>query len=137
MKKNCRNCHFLTKEYTSIDSDFETSNSFSNVERCEIDRMKANPIKDHYAAKCHMSVWREGATKDPDFYKKVITSNRSNCFFYPYQKGMLFKAAEIMQKRQQDNEHLKRSNMYTRIGLWIAAGALILNVVVNYLSKNT
>jgi hypothetical protein len=46
---------------------------------------------------------------------------------------MLFQAAEELQKREQENEQLKRSNLYTRIGLWIAAIGLILSAFVSLL----
>lgn len=46
---------------------------------------------------------------------------------------MLYQAAKELQRRQSENEQLKRSNLYTRVGLWVAAGALVLNVVVEFL----
>ncbi|EGR1425936.1 hypothetical protein D8X77_22180 [Vibrio vulnificus] len=130
MKKNCKNCHFLASEYSSTGSEF--TNSFSLVQRDDIEKLKGNPLKGHYVAKCHLGVWREGATQSPDFYSIVVKAKRTNCFFYPYQENMLFKAAEKLQQRQQENAQLKRSNMYTRIGLFIAAIGLIFNALVNY-----
>jgi hypothetical protein len=46
---------------------------------------------------------------------------------------MQFKAAEVLQKREQDRNVLKQSNMYTRIGLWVATGALLLNALITWL----
>jgi len=45
---------------------------------------------------------------------------------------MLFDAARELQKRESENRQLKRANLYTRIGLWIAAGALVANAVIAY-----
>jgi hypothetical protein len=42
----------------------------------------------------------------------------------------MFTAAKELQKRQQEYKQLKKSNMYTRIGLWIAASALFANVII-------
>ncbi len=46
---------------------------------------------------------------------------------------MMFAAADELQKREQERNELKRSNMYTRIGLMFAAGGLFLNAVVSWL----
>jgi hypothetical protein len=48
---------------------------------------------------------------------------------------MLFDAAKELQARQDANRQLKRSNMYTRIGLWIAAGALAVDAIVTYFKE--
>ena len=48
---------------------------------------------------------------------------------------MQFKAAEELQKREQENEQMKRSNLYTRIGLWIAAIGLIFSAIASLLKK--
>ncbi len=45
---------------------------------------------------------------------------------------MMFAAADELQKREQERNELKRSNMYTRIGLILAAGGLFLNAFVNW-----
>ncbi len=105
---------------------------FSEADRKSIEKLKSNPLKSHYSAKCYMGVWREGATSQDDFYSKTVLLKRNNCFFYPHQSDMMFKAAEVLQQRAQENKELKMSNMYTRIGLWIATGALLLNVVINW-----
>jgi len=46
---------------------------------------------------------------------------------------MLFDAARELQKRADETRQLRRSNFYTRIGLWVAAGALAINALVAYL----
>jgi hypothetical protein len=46
---------------------------------------------------------------------------------------MLFKAAEILQKRDREFEQMKRSNLYTRIALWIAAIGLLFGAVAKFL----
>ena len=49
---------------------------------------------------------------------------------------MLFDAARELQKRESENRQLKKSNFYTRIGLWVASGALALNALVEFLKNN-
>jgi hypothetical protein len=48
---------------------------------------------------------------------------------------MLFPAARELQKRAEENSQMKSSNMYTRIGLWVAAGALAVSTLVEVLKN--
>jgi hypothetical protein len=133
MKRSCINCHFLSKEYVEDNTGRRLNFCVSDEERKQIKSHRKNVIKEYYSTECHMGVWREGATKKDDFFEIVNSTNRGNCFFYPFQGEMLFKAAEELQKREQDRRELKRSNMYTRIGLWVASGALFLNALLSWL----
>jgi hypothetical protein len=133
MKHNCRNCHFLSKEYVEDNTGRQLNFIVSEEERKQIELQEKNPIKDRYSTECHMGVWREGATKKENFIELVVKNKRDNCFFFPYQGDMQFKAAEVLQKREQDRNVLKQSNMYTRIGLWVATGALLLNALITWL----
>ncbi|CAH0354045.1 hypothetical protein AQB9606_03447 [Aquabacterium sp. CECT 9606] len=82
-----------------------------------------------------MGVWDEAVSGAAIDRQKVIlqTERRRQCFHFPNHSGMLYQAAKELQRRQSENEQLKRSNLYTRVGLWVAAGALVLNVVVEFL----
>ena len=77
-----------------------------------------------------MGVWDEGIQVNTNFYESVVLESRNQCFHYPVQKSMMFTAAEELQKRIAENSALKKSNKYTRIGLWLAAGALLINAAV-------
>ena len=94
-----------------------------------------NAVENHCSLKCHLGVWDEGMCQS--LGGRDITLNKTNrkdiCFFFPYHSAMLFDAAKELQKREEENRQLKRSNMYTRIGLWIAAGALVANAIIAYL----
>jgi len=48
---------------------------------------------------------------------------------------MLFDAARELQKRADENRQMKRSNLYTRIGLWVAVGALAVSALVQFLKN--
>ena len=94
-------------------------------------------MPEYYSLKCYMGVWDEGVPGSPkDRNSKVnLVDRKSECFFFPYNPAMLFDAARELQKRSSENEQLKKSNFYTRIGLWIAAGALVVSALVEYLAN--
>jgi hypothetical protein len=83
-----------------------------------------------------MGVWDEGLdpAKEQRLYRVNEVNRRNKCFFFPHDTGMLFDAARELQKREQENRQLKKSNMFTRIGLWIAALALLANAVIGILN---
>jgi hypothetical protein len=129
MKYNCNSCHFFSKSV--LLKEGVSNNIVSIKERELITKSKSIPNLEKWASfKCHKGVWDEGMTKHSDFYKEIMEEKRTNCFFYPVQGNMLFAAAEVLQQREAENSSLKRSNKYTRIGLWIAASALVTNTVV-------
>lgn len=134
MKAICRNCHFLAKEYREENTGRPLSFSLNESERELVQSDPASAVKDHYSLKCHLGVWDEGVSQSPG--GRDVTLNKTHrkniCFFFPYHSAMLFDAARELQKREEENRQLKRSNMYTRIGLWIAAGALVANAVIAY-----
>lgn len=82
-----------------------------------------------------MGVWDEGVAPHPAGREETILRMKRNdkCFFWPHQPNMLFKAAEVLQKREAEYEKMKRSNLYTRIGLWIAAIGLLFGAVARFL----
>ena len=86
-----------------------------------------------------MGVWDEGPTVNlKDIVNRISTQSRKDkCFFFPYNPKMLFDAATELQKREQENRQIKRSNMYTRIGLWVASVALLINAIIEIIRLNT
>ena len=124
MKNNCKHCHFLSKE--------NRPDSFS---LSKIDRENPGNIPAYYSLKCWMGVWDEGVAPHTISRDDTISKvNRKNkCFFWPHSPNMLFKAAEVLQKREAEYEQMKRSNLYTRIGLWVAAIALLFGAVAKFL----
>lgn len=134
MKTICRNCHFLAKEYREENTGRPLSFSLSESERELVRSDPNNAVKDRYSLKCHVGVWDEGVSQLPGGRDRTlnVTVRKESCFFFPYNPAMLFDAARELQNRENENRQLKRSNMYTRIGLWIAAGALVANAVITY-----
>jgi len=131
-KQSCSSCHFLSKEHRGPDGR-TLAFALAKEDRAHL---QENPGKvfEHYTLCCHMGVWDEaasGASVDRD--TAVNKTDRSHhCFYFPYDSAMLFGAAKELQRRQAENEQLKRSNAYTRVGLWVAAGALAVNVLIEF-----
>ncbi|MBM4123558.1 MAG: hypothetical protein FJ246_01160 [Nitrospira sp.] len=134
MKIICRNCHFLAKEYREENTGRVFSFSLSESERELVRSDPNNAVKEHYSLKCQLGVWDEGVSQLPGGRHDTlnITVRKDSCFFFPNNPAMLFDAARELQKRESENRQLKRANLYTRIGLWIAAGALVANAVIAY-----
>jgi hypothetical protein len=132
MKEICRNCHFLAKEVREGTGRVLTS-SVSTNERVAAKAGEIDFLKSYFGLKCQMGVWDEGVApgKEDRLERVNITNRADKCFFFPYDPSMMFPAAEELQKRSQENRNLKKSNMYTRVGLWIAALALLINAAVN------
>ena len=84
-----------------------------------------------------MGVWDEGLGKHEVDREQAINkeSREGKCFFWRYQPNMLFKAAKELQKRDQEARELKRSLLYTQIGLGIAAFALFVDVLLRWWGK--
>lgn len=135
MKAICRNCHFLAKEYRRESIGYPLSFSLNESERKLVQSDPGNAVENHCSLKCHLGVWNEGVSQPPGGRDFTLNKapRKNSCFFFPYHSAMLFDAAKELQKREEENRQLKRSNMYTRIGLWIAAGALVANAIIAYL----
>jgi hypothetical protein len=133
MKHSCANCHFFSRAIL-LKNNQTTSSSINLEERRKLIKQKHKPeVYTSSVLICHKGVWNEAITPLNDFYRSTVDLNRNNCFFYPHQNNMLYSAAEELQKRECEYKELKRSNLYTRIGLWLATGALLVNTLINWL----
>lgn len=137
MKPICRHCHFLAKEYREENTGRVLKFSLTKLERENAALSPQEVVAAHYSLNCHMGVWDEGVSGSKQERNSVInvTPRASSCFFFPYHPAMLFEAARELQKRADENRQMKRSNLYTRIGLWVAAGALAISALVEYLKN--
>ncbi len=91
-------------------------------------------VSSHYALNCYMGVWDEGVSGSIEERNTIINlaTRKTGCFFFLHHPDMLFKAAQELQKRAEENQQLKRAHVYTRLGLWVAAGALAINALVEF-----
>ena len=135
MKRICRHCHFLAKEYREENTGRTLAFSLNKQEREKAALASNEIVATHYSLNCHMGVWDEGVFGSTEERNAIINlvPRASGCFFFPYHAAMLFDAARELQKRADENRQMKKSNLYTRIGLWVAAGALAVNAMVTYL----
>lgn len=135
MKPICRHCHFLAKEYREENTGRALAFSLNKQEREKAALASNEIVATYYSLNCHMGVWVEGVSGSTEERNAIINlvPRASGCFFFPYHAAMLFDAARELQKRTDENRQMKKSNLYTRIGLWVAAGALAVNAMVTYL----
>lgn len=135
MRAICRNCHFLSKEYRDQKGNALAFSLTAN-ERENSANSPREMVAKHYSLNCHLGVWDEASTTETDRESIInLVPRSSGCFYFPYHPGMLFEAARELQKRSDELKEMKRSNLYTRIGLWVAAGALAVNALVAYLKN--
>lgn len=132
MKQVCQNCHFLAKETREEQSGHTYTLSLTRNERQDL-----SLITTHYSLKCWMKVWDEGVAPHPTNRADTISaaSRTNKCFFWPYQPNMQFDAGKELQARAEEHRQMKRSNLYTRIGLWIAAIGLFFDAIVRLIFK--
>lgn len=135
MKPICRHCHFLAKEYQEENTGRALTFSLNKQEREKAALASNEIVATYYSLNCHMGIWDEGVSGSTEERNAIINlvPRASSCFFFPYHAAMLFDAARELQKRADENRQMKKSNLYTRIGLWVAAGALAVNAIVTYL----
>ena len=135
MKSICRHCHFLAKEYREENTGRVLVSPLNKQEREKAALASNEMVATYYSLSCHMGVWDEGVSGSTEERNATINlvPRASGCFFFPYHAAMLFDAARELQKRADENRQMKKSNLYTRIGLWVAAGALAVNALVTYL----
>ena len=85
-----------------------------------------------YSLKCLKEVWDERFNDNQTSLQNIVCDKdrKEQCFFYSFDEGTSFKAAEELQRRLEENRQLKKSHTYTLIGLWIAAIGLALNALI-------
>ena len=139
MKRVCRNCHFLSKETRNPGTGDPIVFALSKAERIVVEEKPSEVVAHYYALNCHMGVWDEGVSGSSQDRDIIInrTKRGVDCFFFPHHPAMLFQAAKELQKREADNANIRRSNLYTRLGLFVATGALCVNSLVAYLKAKS
>ena len=135
-KQICRNCHFLAKEHRSNNGEALTF-ALTSAERTKAERDATEIVVLNYSLKCHMGVWDEGVGSPIADRNEIVnlTPRKNDCFFFAHRPSMLFEAARELQKRADENRQLKKSNTYTRIGLYVASAAVLINAIVNWIKS--
>jgi len=101
-------------------------------ERAKTRRGDYSWLLDDYALACHFGVWDEGHNFDKAARHAVIveTDRHDFCFFWRHRPAMLLPAAEVLQKREAERREARYDRKLTIVGLWIAAMALAVNLLV-------
>lgn len=135
MTKLCRNCHSLAKDYRDGDRPIKFSLTQEEQEKGRSNQQEIAPA--HCSLNWYMGIWDEcpsGSSQDRD-ESINRTTREEGCCHFSYQPAMFIEAAKELKKRSSGNEQLKRSNSYTRVGLWVAAGALAFSALIEFLEK--
>jgi hypothetical protein len=130
-KQTCADCHFFVKEARTTPT---LQPIVLDVALSERARAKVNDFtwaKEYHALACCLFVWDEGYNFDMAKRFEVIadTDRREFCFFWRFRPGMLIPAAKILQEREARDREAGKDRRLTLLGLWIAAVALVVNVV--------
>ena len=137
-KNTCRDCHFLAK-FRILGSGRIVWFSWTNEERDaswmingDSDFFHVWGESDGYKPECYKGVWQWENHPDHEerLRAEISRDRRDNCFYFKYKKGMTFRTAYQLFRIQNENHQLKRSYLYTQVGLWIAAVGLIANAIV-------
>ena len=137
-KASCAECHFLTKIPLPVLREDDGTSSIDDSDRTlnvqERERLRKRDLDwlgRLETLGCHFGVWGEG----PVTLEELAETDRTDfCFFWKHRPGMLFPAAEILQKREADNREAARDRRLTIIGLWVAVFALLAQIVLTLAS---
>ena len=128
-KKTCIDCHFFMKQY-------KTLKSHVSIEERKVILSDDYSWATNYCLGCFMGVWDEGYGVPQERDELIVKTDRRNfCFFWQYRPGMFFPAGEVLQKRESELAQSKRDRRLTIIGLFIAAMALVGNVILTLLAQ--
>jgi len=135
--QSCLECHFLTKELYVEKVNKPYRSNLKVVEREKIRKHDFLWVREAESLCCHFGVWDEGVKrlKDEERYKEIVETNREKyCFFWKYRPGMLFKAAEVLQRRDEERREASRDRKLTIWGLWIAATGLFISAILQIIN---
>ncbi len=130
MKANCANCHFFIRDTMGHKL---LINDEKRKLACEDD---FSWVKSLESLSCYFGVWDEGYTKIERDKEIVQKTRKDFCFYWRYRPGMLLNAAETLQERESQKRETRKERILTILGLWIAALALLGNIIVNLLKQN-
>lgn len=125
----CIDCHFFKRDVLQHPQI---------IPRTDRDLLiTANFVLDvpEYVYGCYHMVWDRGYGVEGDtndyLTENILQLPRDNCFFFEFQKGMLFPAAATLQKRQAEQQEASRDRKLVKYGIWVAAVAIFANVCVS------
>jgi len=134
-QQTCVGCHFFVKH----DRDGNRTLTFDvNIEEREQSKKgDFSWMKKYDSLACEFGVWDEGYKLDKTKWEEILLkTNRHNyCFYWPYRFGMMLPAAKILQEIEAKDRDATRDRRLTIVGLWIAALALVVNLILKLIGK--
>ena len=91
---------------------------------------EGNPIGNS-TLKCYQGVWNAKAVENnpENELDQLLREDREEfCLFYPYKPNVFPAAAKHFERRDADRREAKQDRKWAKIAVWVAAGALILNL---------
>ena len=129
-ENSCINCHFFKQ-------DFEQKPREINSSQREVIRKEEIGLIGDFSYGCWFKVWDAAisccAVDVTQLYKNITEKERNDCFFFPYNPGMMFEAAEILQKREFELNEASKDRQHTIWGLWIAGGGLVVGAIIGFI----
>lgn len=146
----CNNCHFLAKTKNPKHGGPTEPESWSKDERMYSWQTDDSDGKDSlfiwrdiWTPICFKGIWKMDHLSDlnltsndeeitilRDLHAKIMLDRNNRCFFTDYNEGMAFDTASELHRIRYDHHQLQRNYKYTMIGLCIAGGALVANVIM-------
>lgn len=144
----CAECHFLQLICTSPGNLEKISRDLRNEQRDKIRKGNFKEVtwEGKCLFECYRKIWSEEMEgyRSPDGYNSINEKlqfeinekpRKEFCFFWKYRPGMCYDAAKELQKRDYELNFARTDRRHAIIGLWIAAFALIANIVITIISS--
>jgi len=130
-KQFCVDCHFCVKEVRSMPTPAPFTLEITEKERDLARKADYGWQEDYHVLACSFGVWDEGHNFNRAERHQTLAQvdRRAFCFFWHHRPGMLLPAAKILQEREASQHEAARDRKLTIYGLWIAAGALVLDLM--------
>ncbi len=134
-RRACVDCHFFVKE-VAADAGKHSRYHVTADHRGLARNGDFSWMTDHTVICCDFGVWDSGYSLAYSDRKPTIveTDRTDQCFFWPFNPGMLLPAGRTLQERAAAAKESSRDRRLTIVGLFIAAGALVANLVLRVLS---
>ncbi len=131
-KQYCVDCHFFV---IKVRDPAAKPWSIEKIERDKARKKDYSWIDRNRGSlpACYFGVWHKDYYESglKEYHQLIVeTDQRDSCFWWKYHPTMRPEAASILQEREAKNRDAAHDRRLTRIGLWIAAIALVANAVL-------
>ena len=151
---NCNNCHFLAKVKNPVQGGPTEPESWSEDERefgwLANDAWNTTILANWrklWTPLCYKGIWKMKHLSGPDVVSDDVFDDEESlnlkdivdwiykdrgerCFFIEYVEGMEFDTASELHRIRYDTYHFHRNYKNATKAVWIAGGALVLNLLV-------